>query len=857
MRLIFKIAKTKASSLAEDDCGSALAVTLAVFLFLFLLCAGSYVVGETIQEKIELQNACDAAAYSAAAIQADGLSRMATVNKAMAWTYIQMTNRQMDYITAKWLKLSVDRFSQDKREAEKWTKITKDPLLVTNFTCDLYSSKKHRDRHDKYWWCGSSPDERDTIELNGTVYPMALVSSVAAQCEAMANILPMYIYKDMANIEYMNGLYEDIQKSMVGGSGDSDSSNSIPKAIQYTLAKNLARSQSSGNAAGDFGSAAGKVLDGCYFYYTAPYSDNPYPKPGNPAQSTYFLPLLNTEAHERIFLQMADSKGQNNGAAKKHYEFFGENLSSASGLDQWFIRGNIKEIGGEKHGWREENMYGIKRVYKSSNMNENEAGLMQGSGGAFARGNHLISIGLPSGGFDNTTSKSPKKPSKWSPKRPIWNSAKKGFDGFMNQASSLTSQASNFVSSVFKSFSGNISNFVDLAPSSQNPKVCDSAGGSSALYSQYEWGSAFWICACFSLLGMNFEYHMCVPKWYCGESADKFYEVFIKNFKTYHGYPSGSLRLDEFITHYVELAKMLAEAASGSHPAYSREDYESCEIVPNLVTKTPYAGEVPLKGCARIYGDDKEIYLEEFSPEIKAFLAGCSYSPNASDIYLTSMPVSVLNQRMSVSAKPWILSRSFFEGGVNGTGNGTILVGVAKKRNNPFSKIFSAVNGIFKAFDSSSEENYMVAVSAARAAYKHPADADASKNVYRVSYDDPTEELYSKPSGCVCQYAKDNHDSIKNAWNLSQTDWTAALLPVRYSTSAKIESQIPGSPGANKRWLNAQKMDPFADMERFQWYSLAGSLSPKSGEEIMNIKFPDKGEQLNLNKSKIIKYKVN
>ena len=46
-------------------------------------------------------------------------------------------------------------------------------------------------------------------------------------------------------------------------------------------------------------------------------------------------------------------------------------------------------------------------------------------------------------------------------------------------------------------------------------------------------------------------------------------------------------------------------------------------------------------------------------------------------------------------------------------------------------------------------------------------------------------------------------------------------------------------------------------MERFQWYSLAGSLSPKSGEEIMNIKFPDKGEQLNLNKSKIIKYKVN
>ena len=85
--------------LKQDNEGFVLMMTLSIFLFLFVLCSAIYAVGETIHQKIRLQNACDAAAYSAAVVQADGLSRMATINKALSWTYVQMTNHQMDYIT--------------------------------------------------------------------------------------------------------------------------------------------------------------------------------------------------------------------------------------------------------------------------------------------------------------------------------------------------------------------------------------------------------------------------------------------------------------------------------------------------------------------------------------------------------------------------------------------------------------------------------------------------------------------------------------------------------------------------------------------------------------------------------------
>ena len=108
--------------LRRDESGVAMMLTLAVVLVLYVLCAGVYAIGDTIREKIEMQNACDSAAYSAAVVQADGLSRMAMVNRALSWTYVQLTNMQLDYITHKWLALVVKRFNEDWKRSRDWAR---------------------------------------------------------------------------------------------------------------------------------------------------------------------------------------------------------------------------------------------------------------------------------------------------------------------------------------------------------------------------------------------------------------------------------------------------------------------------------------------------------------------------------------------------------------------------------------------------------------------------------------------------------------------------------------------------------------------------------------------------------------
>ncbi len=90
--------------LYRDEDGAVLAVTVLSFLLLFVMSFAVYAVGETVRQRIELQNAADAAAYSAAVVQADTLSRVAVINRAMAWTYVQLGRMNMDYIVDKWLE---------------------------------------------------------------------------------------------------------------------------------------------------------------------------------------------------------------------------------------------------------------------------------------------------------------------------------------------------------------------------------------------------------------------------------------------------------------------------------------------------------------------------------------------------------------------------------------------------------------------------------------------------------------------------------------------------------------------------------------------------------------------------------
>jgi len=108
------ILKRKAAELAGDESGVAFAFTVTVALIIFLFGFSVYAIGETVRERMELQNAADAAAYSGALVQADTVSRIAVINKAMAWNYVMMTRRQMDHIVDTWLSRVVQSWNQSR-----------------------------------------------------------------------------------------------------------------------------------------------------------------------------------------------------------------------------------------------------------------------------------------------------------------------------------------------------------------------------------------------------------------------------------------------------------------------------------------------------------------------------------------------------------------------------------------------------------------------------------------------------------------------------------------------------------------------------------------------------------------------
>ena len=110
---VFTIFCGKCRELFSDSKGAAAAITLAFVMPVYLLVIGIYGIGEIVRNKIELQNAADAAAYSASVVQADYLSRIATVNKAMAWTYVDLQKRSLDLAMDVFCKYVFIQFQKD------------------------------------------------------------------------------------------------------------------------------------------------------------------------------------------------------------------------------------------------------------------------------------------------------------------------------------------------------------------------------------------------------------------------------------------------------------------------------------------------------------------------------------------------------------------------------------------------------------------------------------------------------------------------------------------------------------------------------------------------------------------------
>jgi len=116
---VFSVFISRCRDLGTETRGVALAATLAFFAPIYLIVVGIYGVGEIVRYKIELQNAADAAAYSASVVQADYLSRIAVVNKALAWTYVDLQKRSLDYYMDAHIRKVIDEMDKDKQMTQE------------------------------------------------------------------------------------------------------------------------------------------------------------------------------------------------------------------------------------------------------------------------------------------------------------------------------------------------------------------------------------------------------------------------------------------------------------------------------------------------------------------------------------------------------------------------------------------------------------------------------------------------------------------------------------------------------------------------------------------------------------------
>jgi len=944
--------------LPKDSEGFVVMSTLAVFLFIFVLCAFVYAVGETIHQKIRIQNACDAAAYSAAVVQADGLSRMAAVNRAMSWSYVQMTNRQMDYITYRWLKLTCKRFGEDLENAKKYNAnivfaVDKElgwwallevvvsgaisKILGLDCSGQLGGKIKPVD-HGKEghgWWCGLEIEDRKghNIRLNHPKNESFLNQLATSGLEAVTDkfttyeninkflnvlkfldkgsgpsgwgeLLGKWIDYDKSNIENMNKALERINSQMTV---------SMKMVAESTLKSMLADPRGGG-------------LDDFYLSIHIPEGRNPYDDEAakGDAPKSFFSPLHNTEAEEMLFLNMPSPDSASK-SLSQHFPALLNDSSSAFGLDQWFIRGKALYSDGKDHSYdpsplkkvsfkhsskdhtatmvRDEGMQGIQRVYKDANLNENGAGFLasgRSDGGnskdAVWRGNHLLD-------FMNLTSNLTNAIKGYLSGDGLGGGGKSSGSGISNEAdlrnrmdeirqdainsgkdvssddplsahsggetvdysskkedsdSGLMQQGINLIGNAVSNVLGNmIGNFIDIHPSCENDPSLDYAkypmcekitDPTSALYSEYRWGSGKWFCTTkaftylvclafdyphiycdwpsadleISFLGIEIDIsvdgylHLGLPKWFCGHDPSGF-DVLpplipetISGGK--HGYMKNNITdlTDGFIR------PMKALWGGENDRTFSRDEYESCAMFfdgigdcVSVLGHYTYPGLI--RGHARIYGDDKEIFD---------------------------------NRYVGARCKPWVLNERFF------AGDGTIVVGAAMKHTNPLVQLFNFWNSkggkLGKETQDNTEKtvlsafnipkgNYMYTMSAARAGVRHTrrnGEFDQERQ-YQITYDptcDPENLGYSNGpfvllqekgkaddkgcwvsvnawgnehgenpnalsrafepkgksqaqaaiwNGCPCT---GNERLFHDMWNLCETDWDATLLPLRFAS---------------------------------------------------------------------------
>ena len=764
-RLILKICIDKFKSLPRDENGAAMMITLAVVLFLYLLCSSTYAIGMTINEKIQLQNAADAAAYSAAVVEADGLSRIATINRAMSWTYIQTVKRRMDYIVLEWLYLTSQRFQQDEnmcrdfndKNYNDWTFPAKvQGYSYTSRRCGQHESGS---RGNGTWWCGW--DTTDGISEESALIKFGhLTREESKEATSRSDFLfgkmiPHHTIKSSILNDYSNLSYQ-LRCAMDDDLLIVDSLNAMLKVNIRDLYDNMNK-------------MAFNVLQwnlpnenkgGEYFYRidlpitNDPYIDMTIEDGSDAVMEGIFSAYKNTEEDELEFLAASLNSEDQNSAIWKNGFLFQDILGD--GIDQWFIRGSKDtfltsgEVNNFKASIDDYAMRGIQRGYKSANRAEALAGTSQ------LRGNH-VAWGSPTGSVISMGAALPT----WAQKTltPITVSLGAFVSSFWKAADVFAKGAT---SDIIPSAINAKNIFIEQC---QSPKAMDNYG----LVAEYHWSSMRWWCAL---------------RW-----------------KWVRVGPFTKIPIPIGVVHYkTDPINSCSIHGGGGTGTYSRNDYRQCYVGKYMLndlsahgSENKFPGYLTM-GYSRIYGDDSavfdKVYIEDGKERVNK------------------------NYYITPKFEPVKLNKNFFGKRIN--------VAVGKKMKNPFYWFFSSedtfrevapVNSIFALFnpgliknDGSQSNSLLLATSSATAAFK--SRRNSLNDHYEISYDQLTSFEYDDNFGdeptihlrhgsgvsasdaelfkklrIGCPHANETNEiaqRLRKVWNLCETDWQAVFVPHKY-----------------------------------------------------------------------------
>ncbi len=882
MGMYASILKSEARRLVRDEGGVALMLTLGVFLFLFLACCTVYAIGETISRRVDLQNACDAGAHAAAVAQADALSRMAVVNRAMSWTYVQTTKMQMDYITYNWLKVTCDNFAEDKQKCLRhdspwdilhpsrnsgWTFIpnllkdipggelfmskTFSPLWVDSGTriwptyfyrhrswvvinCDTGVHRNGNNRISNYIGMrdGNASGRSEEIKINGW--------DLDKMCLHFRQSSSRQGAPYGGDLDYVVG-GEVLQQAILaateeayGGYGCPDLCDMIDRMKGQIGTFNIYLSGLAGSLTNDIKQAATEAIrqslprkDGTYdgiveegledYYFLVFGGVSPEPREyavgddaltggaeGSRTYRSFFSGLRNTERDEMLFLNMAD--GLPPGARVTLADYFVDEENRAQGrldvpgLDQWFVRcyedeakydgtGALPLFGSECGGnvcirrdWGSRG--GIQRCYKNANYHDLRTQVLPRD---IHRGNYCFD------GVENFAEQ-------------VSKTIGDAVGAFFGTIPVIGEFVGGIVSDIIGDAAGQVVSGIAAGllgdsvvqascvnDRSSFPDTCSAIEASQGLVAEYEWASAYWLCA-YIMQGRALSAGRWGPSLGGSGHVSKCFHIPIPAGALFGGATDNGYNPGRFLGWLNDVRKNLT-GNGHSRSAYRTEcmfidgePWFGCQghtgVPPNGRGSNAF-----IKSYVRVYGDDRAAFDRNY---------------------------------YGAPAMPWLLNKDFFNGG------GTIVVGLARRNRNAFSSIMGVIEektNIFSLF-TPWEGSHLVAFSAGRAAYAPrigTGDADGPDSVnagggtrYDIHYDAASENLVPRlPSGglfdsrwreqkaklesspnyfgCVCtedgntaspEKMARNRERFRRQWNLCQTDWDGVLLPLRYARGA-------------------------------------------------------------------------